>query len=34
MVDGDYLQETSLTGKGPWPKGWLKWPREVVLSPL
>lgn len=24
---GDYLRETSLKGKGPWPKGFMKWPR-------
>ncbi len=24
---GDYLIETSLTGNGPWPAGYMKWPR-------
>ena len=27
ITEGDYLRETSLKGPGPWPAGFIKWPR-------
>ena len=33
VPEGDYLRETSLKGKGPWPKGYAKWPRITFYNP-